>query len=100
VKTPELRLNDAGNIVDTAATPPGPYIQPDRSATDILQKAEHPGTDPFTARTHTHQAVVTVNPNDPTKGSTKLADDPRPVTTEEVLNIMDGTATPSRPKGR
>jgi YD repeat-containing protein len=60
--------DDAGNVVDTHATPPGRYIQPDRSATDILQEASHPGLDPFTARTHTHPATVTRNPLDPSKG--------------------------------
>jgi len=96
---PRFIADEAGNIVDTHATPPGRYIQPDKSATDILQDASHPGLDDFTSRTHTHDATVHVNPNDPTKGTTKLSKHPRSVTTEEVKNIMDGTATRSTSRG-
>jgi RHS repeat-associated protein len=96
---PRFIADEAGNIVDTHATPPGRYIQPDKSATDILQDASHPGLDDFTSRTHTHDATVHVNPNDPTKGTTKLSEHPRSVTTEEVKNIMDGTATKSTSRG-
>jgi hypothetical protein len=91
--------DSVGNIVDTHATPPGRYIQPNRSATDILQRAEHPGLDPFVARTHTHPAIVNQRPGNTSQGSTRLGE-PRPVTTEEVLNIINGRATPSKPKGR
>ena len=96
---PRFIADEAGNIVDTQATPPGRYIQPDKSATDILQDASHPGLDDFTSRTHTHKATVHVNPNDPTKGATKLTKHPDPVTADEVKNIMDGTATRSKSRG-
>ncbi|MDX2147682.1 MAG: RHS repeat-associated core domain-containing protein [Planctomycetota bacterium] len=96
---PRFIADDAGNLVDMLATPPGRYMQPDRSATDILQQASHGGLDPFTARTHTHPAIVNQNPLNPAQGSTRLGD-PRPVTTQEILNIMDGTAVPSEPRGR
>lgn len=96
---PRFIADDAGNIVDTHATPLGRYIQPDKSATDILQDASHPGLDDFTSRTHTHKATVHVNPKDPTKGTTKLSKHPDPVTADEVKNIMDGTATRSESRG-
>jgi RHS repeat-associated protein len=96
---PRFIGDDKGNIVDTNATPPGSYTQPDRSRTDILQDRPHRGLDPFTARTHTHPATVHQNPQDPSRGSTNLGD-PRPVTTDEVRNIMNSTATSSRSKGR
>ena len=89
----------ADEVVDTLATPPGRYIQPDRSATDILQGVKHPGLDDFTARTHTHPARIDINPNDPSRRSTTLGD-PRAVTTQEILHIMNGTASMGRPKGR
>jgi RHS repeat-associated protein len=96
---PRFVADDMGNVVDTQATPPGRYIQPDRSATDILQQAEHPGLDPFTSRTHTHPAEVHINPRNPAQGATRLGD-PRPVTTDEVKNIKEGKAKPSRRRGR
>ena len=92
--------DEHGNVVDLQATPPGRYIQPDRSATDILQNAEHPTGNPFTDRVHTHDAIVHQNPKDSTKGSTKLSDNPRPVSSQDIFNIMDGPAKPSKPKGR
>jgi hypothetical protein len=91
--------DDTGRVVDTMATPPGRYIQPDGSATDILQQASHPGLDPFTARTHTHPATVHRNPSNPSHGSTILGE-PRQVTSEEIANIMDGTAKRGRSRGR
>jgi hypothetical protein len=92
--------DDRGNIVDTRATPPGRYVQPDGSATDILQKASHPGLSPFDSRTHTHQASVNQNPANPSQGSTRWSKHPQPVSTDEVLNIVNGIATPSTPRGR
>jgi hypothetical protein len=91
--------DDAGIIVDTHATPPGRYIQPDRGATDILQKSEHPGPDPFVRRTHTHPPEWNVNPNNPAQRSLKLGE-PRAVTTEEVFNIMRGSARRAVGRGR
>jgi len=98
-KKPRFIADDKGNVVDTHATPPGRYTQPDGSQTHILQRAEHPDLDPFTARTHTHPMIVHQNPLNPSKGSSKLGD-PRPVTPDEVSNIRNDTATPSRPRGR
>jgi RHS repeat-associated protein len=89
----------ADEIVDTLATPPGRYIQPDRSATDILQQTSHPGLDDFTSRTHTHPARIDVNPSDPSRARTTLLD-PRPITFQEIMNIINGTAVPSAPRGR
>jgi RHS repeat-associated protein len=89
----------AGQVVDVQATPAGRYIQPDRSATDILQVAAHPHPDPFVSRTHTHPVTVARHPTDPTRGSTRLGE-PREVTFEEVINIRQGFATRGRPRGR
>ena len=92
--------DEKGRIVDKHATPPGRYVQPDRSATDILQDAPHPDLDPFTSRTHTHQATIHVNPKNPAQGTTTLEKHPRPVSTQDVLNIINGTAVRGTPKGR
>jgi len=89
----------ADEVVDTLTTPPGRYIQPDGSATDVLQQTPHPGLDDFAATTHTHPARIDVNPADPSLGRTTLLD-PRPVTLQEILNIIDGTAVASTPRGR
>lgn len=86
-------------LIDVQATPRGRHIQPDGSATDILQERPHKGLDPFTQATHTHEAVVNVNPNDPNRKSVGLGDI-RPVSSEDVINIMEGKAKRSRPKGR
>jgi len=92
--------DDAGNVVDLEATPRGRYMQPDRSATDILQDAPHPHSDPFLQRTHTHESIVNVNPANPAQQSVKLSKEVRPVTAEEVRNIVEGTARRSTGKGR
>lgn len=98
-QTARFIADDAGNVVDTLATPPGRYLQPDGSATDILQQVPHPGLNPFARRTHTHPAIVNRNPLNPAQGSTRLGD-PRHVSTEDILNIMNGNAKRSKPKGR
>jgi hypothetical protein len=89
-----------GETVNTQTTKPGRYIQPDGSATDILQNAEHPTGDPFVDRTYTHDAIVNKNSLDPTKGNIKLSKSPRRVSAQDVLNIMSGVARRGKPKGR
>lgn len=82
----------------TGTASAGRYIQPDRSATDVLQQSQHPGLDAFSSTTHTHPARIDVNPSNPSLGSTRLQD-PRPVTGAEVDNIMNGTATRAGSRG-
>ncbi len=98
-KSTRFIASNKGDIVDIVTTPPGRYIQPDRSATDILQRASHPGVDDFISRTHTHKSVVNVNPNDPTRSSIKLSKEVSAVTSEEITNIMKGTAKSSTSRG-
>lgn len=76
-----------GDVVDTEATPPGSYLQPDKSRTDILQRRKHKGV----GQSHTHPGSVHISPVDETKGSVNLGR-PRAVTAEEVNNIKQGIA--------
>jgi RHS repeat-associated protein len=88
-----------GTTIDIKATPPGRWIQPDRSATDILQRELHGNPTSSLSITHTHPAIVNVN-SATGRGSTKLSDNVRPVSAEDVENIVRGAATRSKPKGR
>ena len=91
---------NAHQVIDTSTTPAGRYIQPDGSATDILQSRDHPGLEAFDSRTHTHDATRHVNPSDPSRSNLRLNREPRPVSPEDVKNILDGKATRGKPRGR
>ncbi|MDR2116071.1 MAG: HINT domain-containing protein, partial [Planctomycetaceae bacterium] len=86
-------VDSKGNIVDTVATPPGSYKQPNGGRTDILQRENH-----GVGLSHTHQPIVNrksetgeIFINGLNHGS--------PVSPEDVKNIMNGIAKRTR-KGR
>ena len=86
-----------GKIIDTQATPPGRYRQPEQPTnksttttagdTDILIHDDHGA-----GVTHTHEIVVNRHPNDPSIGNTKKTGKTHDVTYDEVRNIENGTA--------
>jgi len=84
-----------GNVVDTHATPRGSYRQPDGGRTDILQKEDHGA-----GFSHTHDPKVNVNPNTGQSFPAGLDQPGRPVSADDIRNIVDGTAGPFPPKGR
>ena len=87
-----------GYVVDTNATKPGRYVQPDKSETDILQKAHHRPQGEGSAYSHTHQARRDVAPDG--KVYTRPNKHPRAVTADEVGNIANGHATKKSSRNR
>lgn len=88
-------VDENGNTVDTHATPPGSYDQPGGGRTDILQREDHGA-----GFTHTHDPIFNTNPTTGQVFPAGQSQPGRPVTFEEVQNIIDGTAPRSSPKGR
>lgn len=88
-----------GTVVDTAKTAPGRYIQPDRSATDVLQKTPHT-MNGQPSYSHTHAARYNTSPKDGQQYFNGLNRDPQPASAGDVQNITSGAAQPSRRKGR
>lgn len=84
-----------GHVVDTDATKPGRYIQPDGSKTDILQKKPHPTTDQGSAYSHTHTLKTNVDRHG--KVFKNKTGDTQGVTATEVSNIASGYATRAPP---
>ena len=76
-----------GTVVDTSNTPTGSFDQPDGGRTDILQRDDHGA-----GLSHTHDPIVNT---DPSTGATFVngrQDPGRPVSSEDLNNIQDGTA--------
>ena len=75
-----------GNLVDTQATPRGSYDQPGGARTDILQ-----GHDSGAGYSHTHEPNRNTNPSTGVTYTNSMYPG-RPVTAQEVHNIMSGEA--------
>jgi RHS repeat-associated protein len=84
-----------GTLVDTEATPRGSYDQPNGGRTDVLQGEDHGA-----GQSHTHDPIVNTNPKTGKTFVNGRQQPGRPVSAEDVKNIIEGVATPSAPKGR
>jgi hypothetical protein len=84
-----------GQVVDTEATPPGSYDQPNGGRTDILQNEDHGA-----GQSHTHDPILN---RDPVTGRIFLNGRQQPgrtISSEDIDNIRTGAAPRSRRKGR
>lgn len=95
--SPEPRFigDEDGNVVDTEATPKGAYQQPNGGRTDVLQGEDHGA-----GQSHTHDPVINTNPQTGESFINGLQKPGRPVSAQDVKNIINGSAKPYRPKGR
>jgi RHS repeat-associated protein len=84
-----------GTVVDTHSTPRGSYTQPDTGRTDILQGGDHGA-----GYSHTHDPIVNTNPRTGETFFGGWQQPGRPVSAEDVANIVSGQAPPAPPKGR